>query len=958
LTELLRSWGITPSAVTSHSSGEIAAAYAAGAIDLPSAMAIAYARGGLASESDYRHVRRGGMVAVGLGAAASQPYISRVTKGTVVLACENSPNSITISGDIAGLDELEAILKQENIFVRRLKVAAAWHSHHMQGFANAYYAAMENKVRPAQDRVSIVFSSPATGSRIDDAKEIGHPAHWVRSLIGSVRFLEAFHSMCFETPDSEPSVDMVIEVGPHAALSGPIQDILAMPRFEGLSIFYGSCLIRKQNAVDTMHALVCNLVQHGYQVNLSAVNFPYGKYGLKVLHDLPTYPWNHQTRHWCEPRANRALRNRSDLPHDLLGSLFLGTNLNSPTWRHMIRLTDLPWVRDHVVQDKIIYPAAGYLSMAIEAVAYLASHSPKGEAVIGYQLRDIDILKALVVPETTEGIEVQLHLRPCNTRELDARDWLEFSIHSVTADNQWTEHCKGLISVAYADCHGWHTSFNLSQPTDETAYRNWISTREFYTNLRSRGLCYGPIFQNINSIRARNQQSLTSFSIADTQATMPRRHQHPHIIHPTTLDSVFQAAYTAVTGAGSTADTLKVPRSIRKLWIAAGINANPSHCLRAYTDLSHIDSQTMTSSIFVFEASCSGDVTSHPVITVEKLVCQSIGNTPVSQDRPWEQEKFTLIKWVPDITFLNDSWVKQNLGSEISPTEAELLIDLRRACLFYICDALSQLTASDVKGLEWYHKKFYIWMRLQVELAKTGGLGPSSKEWLLTPAHERQKLLARVRLSSTNGEMVCRLGPLIVPILRGQVTALELMLKDNLLPRYYLEGLKWGRANSKVGQLVALYAQKYSQVRIIEIGAGTGGATKHVLEAIRNSGAECSIASYDFTDVSLGFFEAAREKFNNWSEVMQYKKLDIEQDPTIQGFEEGNYDIVIACQVLHATRSMINTMTNVRKLLKPGGKLFIIETTQDQMDIQFVFGFLQGWWLSMLMFRLNYERHC
>jgi len=79
---------------------------------------------------------------------------------------------------------------------------------------------------------------------------------------------------------------------------------------------------------------------------------------------------------------------------------------------------------------------------------------------------------------------------------------------------------------------------------------------------------------------------------------------------------------------------------------------------------------------------------------------------------------------------------------------------------------------------------------------------------------------------------------------------------------------------------------------------------------------------------------------------MRYKKLDIEQDPAKQGFEEGTYDVVIACQVLHATKSMHNTMSNVRKLLKPGGKLFIMETTQDQLDIQFVFGFLQGWWLS------------
>jgi ubiquinone/menaquinone biosynthesis C-methylase UbiE len=179
----------------------------------------------------------------------------------------------------------------------------------------------------------------------------------------------------------------------------------------------------------------------------------------------------------------------------------------------------------------------------------------------------------------------------------------------------------------------------------------------------------------------------------------------------------------------------------------------------------------------------------------------------------------------------------------------------------------------------------------------------------------------------------------------GGVTALEVMLEGGLLSRYYLEGLKWGRANAKLGEMVALYAHKNPRARVIEIGGGTGGATTQVLGALGREGGR-DVGSYDFTDVSSGFFEAAKEKFRDWDGVMRYKKLDIEQDPAAQGFEEGTYDVVIACQVLHATKSMENTMANVRKLLKPGGKLFMMETTKDQMDIQFVFGFLPGWWLS------------
>jgi acyl transferase domain-containing protein/ubiquinone/menaquinone biosynthesis C-methylase UbiE len=783
----------------------------------------------------------------------------------------------------------------------------------------------------------------------------------VKSLTGPVRFVEAFCSMCFEAPGSKPAVDMVIEVGPHAALSGPIHDIMGMADFSDVNIPYGSCLVRKQNAVDTMHALVSNLLQRGYPVNLAAVNFPYGMHGLKVLHDLPRYPWNHQTRHWNEPRANKALRNRQEPPHDLLGSLVLGTNMSAPSWRHFIRINDVPWVRDHVVQNNIIYPAAGYLSMAIEGAYYLASRQLGSRKIHGYRMRDVDILNALVVPETSEGIELQLSLRPCGDRALDTKDWSEFLVQSVTLDNKWTDHCKGLILVEYESeketqgpgrTNG-HISGHskLGQPVDDSAYRVRISPRDIYVSLRSGGICHGPIFQNLKSIRARSKQSVTSFCIADSETAMPKRHQHPHIVHPTTLDSVFQAAYTAVPGAGSTLGTPKVPRSIRRLWVAHGIAAVAGHPFKAYTDLSHIDSQTMTASITVADAAAdSADAILSPVITADGFVYQSIGDVPRQQPPAWEQDKFATVKWAPDITFLKDSHLKQRLGSEISGKEAEQLMDLRRACFFYICHALDELTASDVQRMEWHQKKFYIWMKLQVELARTGELAPGSSDWAKTTAKERAKLLEKVRTGSTNGELVCKLGSHIVAILRNEVTALELMLEDGLLTRYYLDGLKWARANAKLGELVALYAHKHPRARMLEIGGGTGGATTQILAALARSGGPSSprdlLASYDFTDVSSGFFEAAREKFRDWAPLMRFRKLDIEQEPAGQGFEEGSYDLVIACQVLHATRSMQRTMANVRKLLKPGGKLFIMETTKDQMDIQFVFGFLQGWWLS------------
>ncbi|KAK3991082.1 putative polyketide synthase [Cladorrhinum sp. PSN332] len=949
LTELLRAWDITPTAVTSHSSGEIAAAYAAGALDLQSAMTIAYARGGTRSDSSRKCSQKGGMMAVGIGPKDVHEYLSRVTKGKVVIACENSPTSITLSGDICGLDELEPILKGDNVFARRLIVDTAWHSHHMEAVADAYYAAMDKRVRPAQPELNFIYSSPSTGERVDDIGEIAHPSYWVRSLTGPVQFVDSFRNMCFESGASEPTVDMVIEIGPHAALKGPIQDIMALPEFKGHNIQYGSCLVRRQNAVATMHSLVGDLIEKGFPVNLLPINLPYGREGVRVLHDLPRYPWNHQARHWIEPRFNKAFRDRAEPPHDLLGSLVLGTDLNAPSWRNIIRVSDIPWVRDHIVQGTIIYPAAGYFSMAIEGITRAGSQQKFQGRIKGYQIRNVDISNALVIPETAEGVEVQLSLHPCDEKVLDTRGWTEFKVQSVTSDNKWTEHARGLITVDSSP-NTPNSKHILPDALRENAYRTRIDAKDIYAGLQSGGICHGPVFRNIKSIYAQpgTLKSVTSFTVADSKATMPQAHQQPHIVHPTTLDSVFQAAYTALPGHGNALSEPKVPRCIGNLWVAHGISSETDHLFKAFTVLKHNDSQSMTTSVAVVDPS-EPRTNSIPVLTIDGLVYQSIGNAPARQEPSWEQDKFTVAEWAPDISFIKEPYLKKQLGSKISPQEAETLMDLRQACLYYIYDALSELTGADIGKLAWHHRKFYIWMVLQIELARANELAPNSSDWVNASRKQKSALFRKVESESANGEMVCRLGRSMVPILRGEITPLQLMMEDDLLNRYYLDGLKWGRANAKLGELVKLYAHKHPRAKMLEIGAGTGGATTHILNGLgtgEDGKGGPSVASYDFTDVSTGFFEKAREKFKDWNGIVRYKKLNVEEDPVRQGFEEGSYDVIIACQVLHATKSMNNTMSNVRKLLKPGGKLFLMETTKDPVDIQFVFGFVPGWWLS------------
>lgn len=170
------------------------------------------------------------------------------------------------------------------------------------------------------------------------------------------------------------------------------------------------------------------------------------------------------------------------------------------------------------------------------------------------------------------------------------------------------------------------------------------------------------------------------------------------------------------------------------------------------------------------------------------------------------------------------------------------------------------------------------------------------------------------------------------------------MTEGDLLDDFYLHALGFPTANEHIAKMVGQLAQKHPHLKFLEIGAGTGGATKRIFNEIWPN-----LGSYTYTDITPAFFETAQNVFAKNSNRMVFKTLDIEKNPLSQGFEEESYDVIIASNVLHATRSLEETMTNVRRLLKPGGYLFLLEighSDDSPMRIGFVMSGLPGWWIG------------
>lgn len=153
----------------------------------------------------------------------------------------------------------------------------------------------------------------------------------------------------------------------------------------------------------------------------------------------------------------------------------------------------------------------------------------------------------------------------------------------------------------------------------------------------------------------------------------------------------------------------------------------------------------------------------------------------------------------------------------------------------------------------------------------------------------------RARLSETEAhaaaEAIYRVTTQGVAIAEGAMDGLALLLQDNILHQLY-DFMQ----NSIYFAFLDLIAHKNPNLRVLEIGAGTGGTTATVLPVLRSAYGERMHLSYTYTDVSAGFFPAATERFKEYAAV-QYAVLDISKDPLDQGFKSESYDLIIACNV-------------------------------------------------------------
>ncbi|KAI0449671.1 reducing type I polyketide synthase 10 [Xylaria acuta] len=549
IVQVLAFWDILPSTVAGHSSGEIAAAFAAGYITSAEAIVIAYYRGYCVSKS----AQPGAMIAVGLSELAAIKQISQSgLREGLRLACVNSPESVTISGKSGDVDRLFEILQKGEVFAKKLKTGGqAYHSHHMQSCTTEYESLLDAVLPTIGPSLKLAGGATFVSSVTGETKSADFAGHYWRSNLESqVRFSEAIKKMWNQ------SKHYFVEIGPHSSLELPIKQILASSENARESrVGYSSAIKRRANALSTMLGLAGVLWIHGYNIdwyNINGLHVGWKSESplYRVVADLPPYRFTYGDTLWHESRASIEYRQRKYPRHELLGSLSPGGNGREFIYRNILRVDDVPWLKEHRLENTVVYPGAAYLAMAMEAVMQ-ATDSDR-TLQLSFCLLNVNITNALALSAQHMGqVEIFTSIQKSAISNTETSSiWWDFAI-STYQQGSAVPHAKGSISIS-KNSVSIESRYKAPQGCFEpTAPRIW------YENFTKQGLNYGSKFQSITEFQT---PRMKSGFFSGAKAPLLRTSCDPlsvYPIHPITLDAMAQLAIVATTSG--------VPKDLRAL---------------------------------------------------------------------------------------------------------------------------------------------------------------------------------------------------------------------------------------------------------------------------------------------------------------------------------------------------------------------------------------------------------
>ena len=960
LTALWSSNGIRPDVVFGHSLGEIAAAHTAGVFDLEDGLRFAAARGALigALPGD------GAMAAVFAPAARVAEALDEHNAASagvgLCIAADNGPQQV-ISGPAEEIGAILERLEAENIRVARLRKSPAYHSTMIEPALDDLEAALSTV---AFSPPSLTLVSNLTGQAVGAGESLDG-AYWRRQAREPVAF-----RACIETL-AELGVDAVIEIGPHAVL-GPMTT-LAWPAGTRAPAPAVLTSLRRPARDEEAPApgsgggfveAVVDAYEAGLPLRFDGLFA--GETRRRI--ELPGYPFQRE-RYWIDPPKRR----RAGAGHALLGERHDSAS-GEITFDTELFLSDPAWLADHRVFGRYVAPGALYGAMA--ASACIAEGA--GQAV----LEDMQLHKPLIFPEAgreQEGAEEGRRMQVVLDSSGDGTARGVRVLSKGAADEGWTLHAEGRLSPAPA---------SGPQPTalDLPGLKAGMSPVDLSAYYRAKadvGIDFGPAFRTVEALWSRPGEALG-------EVALPEAFRGGSLeLHPLLLDGCFQVVAAARASGGDNDDSTYLPFA----WERLSLPDRPLDRLICHVRLRDkpragdsgaegvVAPEVVSTDIALYDGNGvpAGILSGYTVkrATRSALLAAMEGVDDLLYEVVWRDRP--LPPGMPAADFLTGiSTVAATTGPFADYLAAEgvdaddriaLLADLELLSRSYILSTLDRLGWTRKTGdtvdpaalqqrlkVEAEHERLF--RRMLQMLAESGVLTHAADGFVVAvgsgdplpgdlpadPDEFADRIASQHPHGSNEIGLFRRCAGALAEVLRGEADPLTLLFSESppSVADYYRMAPAARAANRMLADAVAALVEGLPEgrrLRVLEIGAGTGSATVSVLPAL-----PAGRFDYTYTDISAGFFAEAERRFAEDEEAIDYRVLDIEQDPVAQGFDRHGYDLLIAANVLHATRHLDETLAHCRALLAPSGQLVALENLRGQGWLDLTFGQLDGWW--------------
>ena len=843
------------------------------------------------------------------------------------IAAINGPAHTVVSGAAPAVAAVAAVLADRGARVQQLAVSHAFHSPLMAPMLREFAeVARSTSFAPPRRRVVSNVTGAVAG------EELADPEHWVRHVLAPVRFADGIAAVL------GVGVDTFIEVGPHPVLVGMGQACVE----PGTATWVGSLRRGRDDDQQLMTALA-ELFVAGVDVDWEAVQRGRGR---RV--DAPTTPFQRQ-RHWVRATRRPAVAGAAPGAHPLLGARWPSPS-RSRTYAAELATASFGFLDDHRVAGTAITPAAAFVEIALAAAG--ATTGPSTAApTVPVAVEDVVIHAAMALPD--DGVSL--------VQTIVDGDAIE--VHGSRDGEAWTLHAAARAATAAAPAR-----LDLAAVLARTS--EVLDAAAHHELLRARGLEFGPSLRGVAAIHVGDGEAIGEVQLPEAEVATAVRYG----IHPALLDAALQVLGAVAVAATDDDEAVYLPVAIDRVTLhRAGATRAWSHArLREVAP----GVPTLTADVLV------ADDKGAAIATVEglRLVRADAAALARLAGAASTDDWLYTVSWRRldadeeaggHAALAPVAAMAEAAGAAVEPVAADVELDRHQAMLDELeaitttlfVDALSRLGASlepgasiRLDGLGIAPRHLALVRELLRELVADGVVAAAERpdEWVVRRAVATELGEARwAALLDAHpdgiGEIATtrRCGEQLARILTGEVDPLEVLFPggslDSAAQMYQISPLaRFSNSIAAAAVAAAIGAAPGDAVappvRVLEIGAGTGGTTAFVLPRLPAGRYE-----YTFTDVSAYFLGPAQDKFADVDGV-RYRTLDIEGDLDAQGFGGERFDVVVAANVLHATADLRHTFAQVRRLLAPGGRLVIVEMVAAQRFISITFGLTDGWW--------------